>query len=471
MQKENANPSLHTETHQTVRLEVSSSGGSKSIGIGFTDQKVSSHGGLALMGSFIHRQKFAERVARFLPHKPTSNNAPEPIQHALSFVAGVLSGAQRFSEVALLRADPAVPEFLGIEAVSSQPALSRFFNKFNQRSNLGLFNDLFRWSLEKLSSRKEGYTLDLDSTAIIHEDGHQEGVKPGYTPRGLKPGHHPLIAALAEPKLVAGFWLRSGNAHTSNNAGEFLANILRNLPQQVRIGLIRTDAGFYSEDFVCGLESNGLKYIVVAQLKSDIKKLCRHDDTSWQATAVNGVEVCEVDWPAKDWPVGRRLIVIRQKLKVRPDAKGKALLEVPGYSFQAFVTNLPSSVQPLEVWRTYNPRADIENRIKELTHQFGLKGFCCQNFWGTEAACCFVCLAYNLTVLFQRCLCLVKKVQAQTLRWQIFHRAAIFSRAQGRSTLKFYLPEKWRTWWLQLIEKLNSTLPTFNCNSVEFLPT
>ncbi|MDB6031903.1 MAG: family transposase [Verrucomicrobiales bacterium] len=471
MQNKNANPSLHTETHQTVHLEVRSAGGSKSIAIGFTDQKVSSHGGLALMGSFIHRSGFAQRLAKALPHQVTSPNARPPVEHGLSFVAGVLAGAEKFSQVALLRADPAVPEFFGIKAISSQPTLSRFFDRFEQFSNLHLFNDLFRWSLQKLNSRKEGYTLDLDSTPIIHEDGHQEGVRPGYTPRGLKPGHHPLVAALAEPKLIAGFWLRSGNAHTANNAGALLDNILRHLPSQIRVGLVRADAGFSSEEFLCDLEARGLKYIVVAQLKRDIQKLCRHDDTSWQSTGVEGIDVCEVDWPQKDWPAGRRLLVVRQKLSVRPDAKGKVLLEVPGYQFQAFLTNLPRSVPPLEVWRTYNPRADIENRIKELAHQFGLKSFCCQNFWATEAACSLVCLAYNLSVLFQHRLCLTKEVEGQTLRWQIFHRAAIFSRAQGRSTLKFYLPGKWRAWWLQIIEKLCSTLPSVNCNSVEFLPT
>lgn len=452
-----------------MHLEVKSSGGTKSIGIGFTDQKISSHGGLALMGSFIHRSGFAQRLGRLLPHQPTSNNGREPLNHALSFVAGVLAGADKFSRVALLRADPAVPEFLGIKAVSSQPSLSRFFGAFDQPANTALFNDLFRWSLEKLNSLKEGYTLDLDSTTIVHEDGHQEGVRSGYTSKGIKPGHHPLLAALAEVKLVAGFWLRPGNAHTGNNASEFVNNTLRHLPSQVRVSLVRADSGFCYDEFLAGLEARGLHYIVVSQLKTDIKKYCRHDDTVWQPTEVSGIEVCEINWPQKDWPPQRRLVVIRQRLSQRPDAKGKVLIDVPGYHFQAFVTNLPTSISPLEVWRRYNPRADIENRIKELTHQFGLKSFCCRNFWGTEAACSLVSLAYNLTVLFQRQLGLSKAVEARTLRWQIFHRAAIFSRAQGRSTLKFYLPNKWRQWWLQLVEKLRSTLPPFNCNSVELL--
>lgn len=50
------------------------------------------------------------------------------------------------------------------------------------------------------------------------------------------------------------------------------------------------------------------------------------------------------------------------------------------------------------VWRRNNGRADIENRIKELGAQFGLRGFCLRSFWATEAACQLCLLAYNLCV-------------------------------------------------------------------------
>jgi hypothetical protein len=48
---------------------------------------------------------------------------------------------------------------------------------------------------------------------------------------------------------------------------------------------------------------------------------------------------------------GRRLIVLRQRVADRPEAGGKTLLEVPGYRFQALVSNLPPSVDALGVWR------------------------------------------------------------------------------------------------------------------------
>ena len=63
----------------------------------------------------------------------------------------------------------------------------------------------------RLPSLRGGYSLDLDSTRLLHEDGHQEGVSVGHTRMGNKPCLHPLLAVIEEAKLVAGFWLRAGN--------------------------------------------------------------------------------------------------------------------------------------------------------------------------------------------------------------------------------------------------------------------
>lgn len=117
--------------------------------------------------------------------------------------------------------------------------------------------------------------------------------------------------------------------------------------------------------------------------------LCRHDDSAWTPTAVPGLDVQEVAHE------GARLIVVRQRVLERPHAGGKQLSEAPGCKFQVLRTNLPVSVSALEAWRRYNGRADIENRIKELGAQFGLKDLCCRSFWATEAACHLAICAYK----------------------------------------------------------------------------
>jgi hypothetical protein len=294
----------------------------------------------------------------------------------------------------------------------------------------------------------------------LHKDGEQEGVASGYTKQGLKPCHRPLIAALAEAKLVVNFWLRQGNSVCANGAANFLRATLQGLPTHIRIGLLRADSGFADESFLCAAQEAGLAFIVVARLTSPVQKFCRHADAYWQATEVPGLEVQEIEGKRP----GRRLIVVRQRIAQRPEAGGKTLFDLPSYRFQALWTNLPRSVDALGVWRRYLGRADVENRIKELGAQFGIRGLCCQSFWATEALYHLAIAAYNLCVLLQRRLGQLEKVELNTLRWRLFARAAVWSRARGKPTLKLAVHgEAHRGWWREILSKLTA-LP--NCHAV-----
>jgi hypothetical protein len=457
--KENKSVGPQREANQTVRLQIDCKESLSSIRISFTDQRLTAHGGMIVWSHFLHQKRFRMEMKELLPQAPTSPNAYAPEDVGLGFMGGILCGADKLSRVAWLQSDPALAEVLGIEAVASQPTFSRFFDGFTQRTSTAL-SRLHFWALSSLPTLQEGYTLDLDSWALLHEDGHQEGVKVGYTRRGLKPCHRPLVAALAEARMIANYQLRSGNAPCVNGAAEFLRTTLAQLPRHLRLGLVRADGGFGQASFLDAAEELGLRYIVVARLTQNIQSLCRHRDEDWQKTDLEGFEVQE----APSEKVGRRLILVRQRISERPQAGGKVLLEVPGYRFQALWTNLPASVSPVLVWRRYNGRADVENRIKELGEQFGIKGLAVRNFWGTEAMHHLAIAAYNLCVLLQRRLGQLEKCELQTLRWRLFSRAAVWSRTAGKPTLKLALRgEELRAWWRRILEKLTA-LP--NCNSV-----
>jgi len=436
----------------------------ESIRIGFTNQCLTAYGGMALWSSFLHKRKVRAALKPLLPQEPTSPNAFDPSDVALSLMGGIICGADKLSRAAYLRDDPAIAKVLGVEAIASQSTFSRFVNSFDKSASDGL-NGLHQWAMGRLPSLREGYTLDLDSWSLLHRDGHQEGVRVGHTPIGLKPCHRPLIACLAEPKLVAGFWLREGNAQCSHQVPECVSLLLDALPRHIRISCVRADAGFYHEKVLQMLELRHLHYIVAMRLYTKWQKYCRHSDKAWTPTDIPGIDVQEIESNV----LPRRILIIRQRVSERPEAMGKELLEVPGYRFQALITNLPSRWSVLSVWRRYNGRGESENRIKELGNQFGVKGFCCRSFWATQAICQFAIWAYNLCVLFQRELGLLEKVEVQTLRFRLFCRAAVWSLSQGKPTLKLaVVGEKQRGWWLEVIEKLRSLLPPLNCYAVEW---
>lgn len=450
------------EADQTVRLPIDTKNATASIRISFTDQRLTAHGGLIVWSHFLHQKRFRQQLRQVLPHAPTSPNAYDPTDVALGYVGGILCGADKLSRVAWLQSDAAISPVLGIEAMASQSTLSRFFGVFGQKACNAL-NGLHRRAVYSLPSRKEGYTLDVDSWSLLHEDGHQQGVAVGYTRQGLKPCHRPLIAALAEGKLIAGYALRRGDSACANGAAEFLRQTVAGLPAHVRVGLVRGDAGFGDGSVQDMAQTLGMKFIFVARLTRKIQGLCRHDVAHWQATEIPGLEVQEVEL---EHP-GRRLIVLRQRIAQRPDAGGKTLLDVPGYRFQALVTNLSASVDALNVWRQYNGRADIENRIKELGDQFGIKRLCVESFWGTEAMHHLAIAAYNLCVLLQRRLGQLEKCELNTLRWRLFGRAAVWSRPSGKASLKLAVRgQPHRSWWREILSKLTA-LP--NCHAVASL--
>jgi hypothetical protein len=460
--------------HQSVAGGFEIKGLGKAISVGFTEQRLSPHAGSAVFWGWLHPAGWVERLRAALPHRvPESNNSLLPVEKALAFVHGLLCDARKLTHVAYLRRDPVVPELLGIRRVASQSTLSRFFGGFTSAgANLRCFRPLWRWGMDRLpSARNGGYTLDLDSTRLLHEDGHQEGVAVGYTAKGLKPCLHPLLAMISEVRLVAQLWLRPGNTACGSNARAFFLDLWENLPRHIRLRGVRADSGFYLPELLELWEQLRLPYVVVAQLSQPIQKLLR-GDLKWTATEIDGTEVAELDYQAMSWPHPRRLVLIRHRVREgKEDGRaGKRLLDVPGYRFQALVTSLPGTTHcPLAVWRHYNGRADCENVIRELREGFALSTLCLTSFWATEAALSLATLTYNLSVLFQRHLGWQKHSTISSLRFWMFVTAGVLSHPAGKTTIKLAVPDKERHWWRSLWDKISSPYP--NCNAVDYRPS
>jgi hypothetical protein len=451
--------------HQTVTEFIKLKTPDETIQIGFTDQKVSGRAGLLTFAGFLHWHRFGELLGQVLPSFKKRRRGYEPFEYGLGFVAGILAGAKKLTHVAHLRSDVMMAPLLAIAGIASQSAFSRFFQRFTSAGqNLATFRPLWRWGLERLCSRPGGYALDLDSTRLLHEDGHQEGVKVGYTRLGNKPCLHPLLAVLEEAKLVAGFWLRAGNASCASNVVAFTLDLLDYLPSFIRLRVVRADSGFCVAEWLALLERLALRYIVVARLLQPLQRLLRQD-LIWEASEVPGTDVAQVWHKEINWPQPRRVILLRHRVEEKERPGGKKLVDCPGYLYQALVTNLPESVRPIVVWREYNGRAGCEEVIKELDADFGLPQLCLEKFWSTEAALSLAIVTYNLNVLFQRRLGWQERVTAATLRFRLFTTGGIISQTAGRTTIRLSVPESQREWWRELLTKLHCQFPNYNAVS------
>src|ERR1017187_845110 len=160
--------------------------------------------------------------------------------------------------------------------------------------------------------------------------------------------------------------------------------------------------------------------------------------TTWRALDAH-YAVVEFHLQLFGWDRPRRFVVIGEQLRAERASLGRKLLDVPGYTFRLLVTNL--SAPPEQIWRDYNHRADMENRIAELKHDLAADDFCLQEFFATEAAFRSVLLLFNLLGEFQRACRFTRYRQPATLRAQIFLCGALLGRAGRRLVL--HLSTSW----------------------------
>lgn len=416
--------------------------------ISYTNKEITPWGGMVFLKQMLEKIGFRSFIESNtdLPESK-SNRGYKTATIVESFIASIWCGANRFMHTEVTRHDTALGRVFDWRETPAQDTYKRFFSKFNQATNQKVSDCYYSWIFDNF--KFDNFTLDIDST-VMTRYGEQEGAKKGYnsSKRG-RPSHHPLIAFIADVKLVANMWLRSGNTSSANNFLSFLEDTLSKLKNKT-VSLIRLDSGFFSADILEYLETKPMDYIIAVKFTQPIQRVI-HDSKNW-VVLDTGIEICEQMYQSQSWEIPRRMVIVRQRIKDRPQAPGKQLKlfaeeEIyKNYRYSAYVTNM--KLAPAEIWRLYRGRAEAENRIKELKYDFGFDSFNLKDFYATEAALTCAMLAYNLMALF-RTFVLQEKTQKtlSTLRYKTFAIGAYFEKVNGKLTLKIALNKKRRAWF------------------------
>ncbi len=418
--------------------------------VNFSNREVTAWGGLALFKQMLDSMGFREAAAGWELPQPKSNRGYAPLQLLEQFIVSIWCGACRFAHAETVRMDNTLVRLFGWSRAAGHKAIMRLFGRFDMLSNERVQAQVYRWFFSKISTLKQ-VTLDVDST-VITRNGAQQGAARGYNPnRRGRGSHHPLLAFVAEARMVANFWLRPGNTASANNLLQFLESTLHHLGDKT-VGLLRADSGFFDEAILGALEEKRIPYIVAARLTQPLQREIYQAGGWWALES--GLELTQLRYRAAGWKSERRLIVVRQSLK-RKSAPGKTLSlfaddpDIQGWRYGAFVTTL--ELPMVEVWRTYRGRADCENRIKELKADFGLDAFNMRDFWATEAALGFAMLAYNLMSLFRQAV-MRSKVQhtLSTLHGLVLAIGASWHHDASQNRLLLSVPRRKRTWFAGL---------------------
>ena len=425
-------------------------GPATSLALRYTGQPVSGWGGLLAVMRYCEKRAVRQVLQSALPDGRTSPNQIPVVDLVLAFLVAVLTGGRRFAHVERLRTDEVVQAMLGLVRMPSAMTLTRYFGGLVRSQVEHLSAVLGEFMFRRLPRAALGATLDLDST-VFERYGRQEGSLQGYNPRKHgRPSHHPLLAMLAEAKLVLHAWLRSGNTSSARGVRAFLVEALARLPHDFRLYAVRADSGFFVSEFLDELEQRALPYVIAVRMNPLLRRAVAAIG-QWQSFAP-GLEAGETSYCAHGWQASRRLVVVRELLCERPQARGRKLLEVPGYTFHVLVTTLHHD--PLATWRFYNSRAESENRIKELKEDFAADGFCLQSFDGTEAAFRLICFLFNLIAEFKREVTQEQAPRLSTLRTQVLVVGAILGREGRHTVVRLGLRDRWRQHFAMLLERI-----------------
>jgi Transposase DDE domain group 1 len=420
-----------------VQREITALWGKRKVILRQTPRAVTPFGGLSVFIEFLGKIGYRQQVSQHLPVHLESPNAIDPGQTLTAFLISVVAGARRFAHASLLRADRALHALLGMKRFPTDGTIRNLFKRFTQGMVVRMYEPLWTWQIERLPRRVGGYSLDLDST-VFERYGQQEGVRRGYNPR--KPGrgcHHPLLAVLGEAYFILHGWLRSGNTAAGRGVVAFLQEGLAKLESREWLRVVRADAGFFDQELLQYLEEQGLAYIVVARLTRWLKREATRVKEWRELDAIYAVG--EFQLQLFGWDQARRFVVVREQLRETKRSPGRKLFEVPGYTFRLFVTNRPDP--PEEIWRDYNQRACVEQRIEELKSDLAADDFCLHEFFATEAVFLSILMLFNLLGEFQRATGLTGYRQPASLRMQVFLCAAILGRA-GHGTV-LHLSAAW----------------------------
>ncbi len=394
-------------------------------------------GGAAVFIAYLRKVDLAGKVREHMPVCWRSPNQIDPTATFTSFLVAVLLGAKRFAHANWLRGDPVVRALLGVKRFPSDDTIRNLFRQFTMGHVERLFAPLTEWQMERVPVRAEGYSLDLDST-IFERYGQQEGSLKGHNPRKHgRPSHHPLLAVLSEAHFILHGWLRSGNCGSSRGVVAFLEEALALWGQRQTIRLVRADSGFFDDTLLSFLEQRCLPYIVVTRMTKWVKREAQRIE-KWTELDAN-YAAGEFRLKLHGWTTERRFAVIRERVRENRGSVGRRLIDVPGFTFRIFVTN--RSDAPEEIWRDYNRRADMENRIAELKHDLNADHFCLKQFHATEAVFRAVLLLFNLLAEFQRAAGLPGYREPATIRAQILTCGAILGRSARR--LVVHMGQSW----------------------------
>jgi hypothetical protein len=375
-----------------------------------TNDMITSHAGLALLGEFAVGLGFNRNLDKALP-EPGSGAGYSASEHVYPLMLMLNGGGRALEDLRQIREDRGLREILPLGRMPSSDATGDWLRRNGENGGLEALAAVNRKALKR-GLKYDGvdqYTLDIDATGIQAEKRSAKMTYKGYV------GYIPILGHLAENGLIIGDEFREGNISPASKNLEFIKYCAQQLPKNKRIKAVRADSASYQADIFNYCSAKGISFAIGAVLdEAVVRQIQSLGDDDWQAYQ-NGF-IAETVHSMNETKEAFRLIVIRRPVQKR------LFDDIPASEkYTVIATNRTEDAEEVVQW--YNQRGECsENRIKDLKIGFGMERMPCGQFEANAVFFRIGVLAYNVGRLF-----VLKTLdsswhrhQVQTLRWKLY---------------------------------------------------
>jgi hypothetical protein len=418
----------------------------------FADVNLTSYAGLELFGRYLRTSRFNRQVREaFADLPPWGDFGVVAMVRVL--VGLLIVGGRRLRHVAYVADDPVFQRFGGVRVVPTARTLSRWLTRFTMPTVRRL-QDLNAAVVGGLLPRLGLRTWTIDVDGVVVSTGLQVArAFRGFNPHQRKvPSYYPIMAHLAETTHILRVKNRSGNVHDGKAGLPFLRDLWTQLTPMRTAGArlrFRMDGAFFRQDVLRWLRARGVGYAIKVPFYRwlDLQRAIRAQPT-WVPVAPNvtGFTIPQARTP---WRIPVAVTIYRTKVRHRATKNYQLDLFDPNdghYEYAAVTSNLSLTVRNL--WYFTCGRGNHEKTIAQLKQGLAFHSVPTQAYGANSAWQQLVALTHNLLTNFQletgaplrrrsRKHTVVPLLQTvQTLRFELFHRAALLVRPGGTLRLR-----------------------------------
>ncbi len=403
-----------------------------------TKERLTAHGGLALMAEFNHGIGLRELTDRYLP-APGSNRGFDPSEILDAVVLMLQGGGRSLEDLRDLKHEEGLMKLIGRDEIPEPDTVGDWLRRMGDPDSgeLGLKGlDRVRGKINERILRRDGikeYTLDADAMEIIGEKADAL-----FTYNGNR-GYMPVAGFLYETPVCLYDEFREGNVAPAFGQKEFYLRCKQRMPRGKKIGYYRADSASYQAGLFNQLEGDGVKYAVTADQDKAVKKVIGMiGEGEWNEPVRGcGYELAETVHCMNETKKAFRLVVKREIRR-----QGELFEKEGQYFYHAVATNwLEEEKSPEEVLKWHNERGQAENFNKELKIGLGMERMPCGQTHANAVFFRIGVIAYNLFIGFKWLACPESWARhtIATFRWKMVQVAGRIVKHAGETVLKLMI--------------------------------